>query len=306
MSPSSSSSAAQAQQVLADPAHRDPQRRRTDRTGTGPTVRLGPVENLPDRRREILLLRVGSAGMDRTMRRRCQITDLIASLRTVEGMWVECRRMTLGGLRPVQASYLPLYERTHQFRAYSSWLIPGMLQTREYATAVFGTIQARDDLIDDVTAATNTRIDRQQLMYDGDHRFAYLLEEFVLHCDIGGSDIMAAQLGHLLTVGTVPNVSLGVIPTNTTRITLARRIVLDLRQHPRRRRTDLRPTQRHPTPRDQPLHPHVHRTHRTRRLRRRRTRSHRRSHQRPRMTAGPRRPPKPRRIRGAVVFRDID
>lgn len=151
------------------------------------------------------------------MRRRCQITDLIASLRTVEGMWVECRRMTLGGLRPVQASYLPLYERTHQFRAYSSWLIPGMLQTREYATAVFGTIQARDDLIDDVTAATNTRIDRQQLMYDGDHRFAYLLEEFVLHCDIGGSDIMAAQLGHLLTVGTVPNVSLGVIPTNTTR-----------------------------------------------------------------------------------------
>src|SRR5690606_11640304 len=55
--------------------------------------------------------------------------DLVASLRTAEGMWVEWRRMERGGLKRAQESVLPLCERTRMFRSYSSWLLPGLLQT---------------------------------------------------------------------------------------------------------------------------------------------------------------------------------
>lgn len=53
-----------------------------------------------------------------------QLPDLIASLRAVEGMWSEWRRMERAGLRQAQEARLPLYERTRNFRSYLSRLIP--------------------------------------------------------------------------------------------------------------------------------------------------------------------------------------
>jgi hypothetical protein len=53
-----------------------------------------------------------------------------------------------------------------------------------------------------------------------DHRFAVLLEESVLHYRIGDTDTMAGQLGHLLTVASLPSVSLGIIPVNADRSAL--------------------------------------------------------------------------------------
>ena len=47
------------------------------------------------------------------------------------------------GLKRAQEAVLPLWERTRLFRAYSSWLIPGAVQTRAYTTAVLRAIAAR-------------------------------------------------------------------------------------------------------------------------------------------------------------------
>src|SRR5207244_3811116 len=41
-----------------------------------------------------------------------QVADLVATLRAVEGMFVEWRRMERAGLRQAQEARLPLYERT--------------------------------------------------------------------------------------------------------------------------------------------------------------------------------------------------
>ena len=49
-------------------------------------------------------------------------------------------------------------------------------------------------------------------MHSPDHRFAVVVEESVLRYQLGSSDIMAGQLGHLLSILAVPSVSLGVIP----------------------------------------------------------------------------------------------
>lgn len=143
--------------------------------------------------------------------------DLIAALRAAEGMFVEWQRMERTGLRVAQESVVPLWERTRRFRIYSSWLIPGPLQTPEYIRALLDALRIRRDLPDDVEAAVKVRVAKQRVVHEGDHRFAVLLEESVLRHRIGDTETMAGQLGHLLTVAALPSVSLGIIPLDADR-----------------------------------------------------------------------------------------
>ena len=146
-----------------------------------------------------------------------QAADLIAKNRAADSMYVEWRRMERTGLRQAQESVRPLYERTRAFRAYASWIIPGIVQTRAYTTAILSAIRDRRGLADDVTQAVDERMDRQHILYEGHHRFAILIEESILRCGIGGRAVMLEQLRHLLTVGRLPNVSLGVVPMQPDR-----------------------------------------------------------------------------------------
>ena len=61
------------------------------------------------------------------------------------------------------------------------------------------------------------RVDKQRVVGEGDHRFAIVLEESALRFPIGGAEVMAGQLGHLLAVSSLPSVSLGIIPLDTDR-----------------------------------------------------------------------------------------
>ncbi|MEU8617041.1 helix-turn-helix transcriptional regulator [Streptomyces sp. NPDC048623] len=146
-----------------------------------------------------------------------QAEDLIASLRTAEGMWVNWRRMERIGLKQAQEARLPLYQRTRRFRSYSSWLVPGMIQTQPYTTAALQAIQRRRGLVDDVADAVAARMERQRVLYEGERRFAFLVEESVLRAGIGGTEVMSGQLGHLISIASLPNVSLGVVPMRPDR-----------------------------------------------------------------------------------------
>lgn len=146
-----------------------------------------------------------------------QADDLVAFLRSVEGMFIEWRRMERTGLRYAQESVLPLWQRTRLFRIYSPWLIPGAVQTEAYTRAVLRALAERRELPDDVEDAVAVRTDRLRLLRERDHRFAVLMEEPVLRNVIGGPDVMAGQLGHLITVASLPSVSLGIIPMGLDR-----------------------------------------------------------------------------------------
>jgi hypothetical protein len=76
----------------------------------------------------------------------------------------------------------------------------------------------RRGLIDDVEEAVAERMDRQDSLFRGDHRFAVLLEEATLYYQIGGPKVLAGQLRHLLSVAGLPNMSLGIIPKNVDRL----------------------------------------------------------------------------------------
>ncbi|MEU1077431.1 MULTISPECIES: helix-turn-helix transcriptional regulator [unclassified Streptomyces] len=146
-----------------------------------------------------------------------QAEDLIASLRTAEGMWIGWRRMERAGLKHAQDARLPLYERTRWFRSYSPGLVPGLIQTRDYTEAVLRSVQRRRVEVDDVTEAVAARMARQRVLREGDRRFAFLVEEASLHNALCGPVVLKDQLAHLLTVGSLANVSVGVVPKRPDR-----------------------------------------------------------------------------------------
>ncbi|WP_406326686.1 Scr1 family TA system antitoxin-like transcriptional regulator [Streptomyces sp. NBC_01617] len=143
--------------------------------------------------------------------------DLIAASRSAESMYVEWKRLQRTGMRQLQESYVPLFERTKTFRIYCSNVVPGLLQTPAYATALLREITSFRRTPDDVTEAVAARVDRARVLREGNHRFAILVEESVLRHRIGDASTMAGQLGHLLAVMSLPAVSLGVIPFATER-----------------------------------------------------------------------------------------
>jgi len=213
----SSSSAQQARQVLAD-------RLRELRLDVGLTARELAARAGWERTKVSKIehaTRPPSAEVIRTWCRICdaenEAPDLIASLRAAEGMWVEWQRMERSGLKHAQEARLPLYERTRQFRAYSCWRVPGLIQTEDYTRAVLLAYQQRRGLRDDVEAAVAVRIRRQRVLRRGERTVASLIEESVLRNGFGGRDVMRAQLEHLAEVTTWPAVSLGIIPASLDR-----------------------------------------------------------------------------------------
>jgi transcriptional regulator with XRE-family HTH domain len=146
-----------------------------------------------------------------------QADDLIAQSLTAESMYTEWRHRMRNGLRQLQESSPRLFQDTTLFRVYSSSLVPGLLQTEGYAAAILRTSARFQELpVDDSAEAARARIARSQIIHQAGRRFVLVVEESVLHHQMGGADAMAAQLGYLLTAGALPAVSLGIIPATTS------------------------------------------------------------------------------------------
>ncbi|MGW1000733.1 helix-turn-helix domain-containing protein [Streptomyces sp. NPDC002520] len=142
-----------------------------------------------------------------------QADDIIAQSRTAESMYVDWRRKVRTGLKQLQNSYVPLFKATKLFRVYSPTMVPGLLQTEGYARGLMTSITRFRDIPDDVADAVAARLERSRIIHEPGHRFAMVIEEPVLHYQLGNPDAMAAQLGYLLTAGALPQVSLGIIPS---------------------------------------------------------------------------------------------
>lgn len=217
MSASPSSSAQAARELLA--ARLGELRRDAELTGHELAARCGWSPAKSSR-----IERAKTPASDADIRAWCeacgaedQIADLVAANRRADHMYVHWKKLHRHGMRRAQEEVLPLYESTRHFRVYCSNVMPGMLQTEAYATALLSTIATFQDTPDDSPEAAASRIERSQVLHEGGHRFALLMEETVLRYRIGDADTMVGQLGYLLAVMALPNVSLGVIPFSAER-----------------------------------------------------------------------------------------
>jgi len=143
------------------------------------------------------------------------VPDLIAASRSADSMYVEWRRLQPAGMRRDQENREPLFERTKVLKSYVGTVVPGWLQTPEYATSLLSSIAVFHGTPDDVAEAVSVRMQRKRLVQSGTRRFIAVLEEAVLRQVIGDAEVMAGQLGYLLEATTSPSVSLGVIPFGT-------------------------------------------------------------------------------------------
>ncbi|UGQ14450.1 helix-turn-helix transcriptional regulator [Yinghuangia sp. ASG 101] len=147
-----------------------------------------------------------------------QAPDLIAANRQSAAAHVQWRQLQRTGLRRLQETTGDNYQRTRLFRVYVSDVIPGFLQTAGYATALLSGIAKFRGTPDDVSDAVSARMRRNAVLRNGARRFSFVLEESVLRHRLCGTQTMAAQLDHLLTVTDLDNVALGIVPFAAQRI----------------------------------------------------------------------------------------
>jgi transcriptional regulator with XRE-family HTH domain len=110
------------------------------------------------------------------------------------------------------ADYVGLEADAVSVKNYQSILIPGLLQTPDYARAVNEAVIPQPDP-ERLEEQTEVRLRRQErLTQDPPLRFRVILDEAALHRVIGGPAVMEAQLRHLVELSQLPNVTLQVIP----------------------------------------------------------------------------------------------
>ncbi len=130
-----------------------------------------------------------------------------------------CREQGRRGWLQQHGPRLPKQLRTlidHEVKAtaiseFQAMLLPGLLQTGEYARAVIGrNVNVPADEVEDRVAA---RLARQSLLTrERPPRLTYYLQELALRAPVGGPVVMAEQLRHLLRMAERPFLTLRVLP----------------------------------------------------------------------------------------------
>ncbi|MGI8307067.1 helix-turn-helix domain-containing protein [Saccharopolyspora hattusasensis] len=96
-----------------------------------------------------------------------------------------------------------------------SEVLPGNLQTEDYTRGIFAG-RGDDPNGKAVEDTVRVRQARQSILTsENAPHFSFVLSESALHRQIGGTEIMAAQMEHLAELALLPNVTIQVIPFNT-------------------------------------------------------------------------------------------
>ena len=141
--------------------------------------------------------------------------SLLASLHTLEVQHAEWQRQLRTGLRPHQEEIADLDARTRLFRAFEPTFIPGLLQTPEYARARFAQSMTVFKVPNDIDNAVLARVRRQEVLYQLDKRFHFVVTEAALRYQLCAPGVMLGQLDRLITFAALPNVRLGIIGFET-------------------------------------------------------------------------------------------
>jgi DNA-binding XRE family transcriptional regulator len=108
--------------------------------------------------------------------------------------------------------YVVLEDSAISIREYESELVPGLLQTQEYAELLYRT-PAGSATPEQTRQLVQARMDRQSVLNrPNPPRFSVVLNEAVIRRPVGDAGLMTRLLEHLLEVGKQPNVSIRILP----------------------------------------------------------------------------------------------
>lgn len=144
-----------------------------------------------------------------------QTNELLTSLQTLEAQHAEWQRVLRPGLKSHQDRIAGLDADTRLFRIFESTVIPGLLQTAEYARGRLTQGVILFEASNDINEAVQARIKRQGLLHLPNRRFHFVVTEAALRFRLCTPEAMLAQLDRLVSLTTLPNIRLGIIGTET-------------------------------------------------------------------------------------------
>jgi transcriptional regulator with XRE-family HTH domain len=109
-------------------------------------------------------------------------------------------------------AYVGLEAAADAIRAYEALVVPGLLQTEDYARAMFRAGRPDIDSVE-IDKRVRVRMARQSLLTQDEPLDLWIvLDEAVLHRPVGGQSVMRRQFDHLVTSAEQPNITLQVLP----------------------------------------------------------------------------------------------
>lgn len=139
---------------------------------------------------------------------RAAMVELAKNSKVTDGWWVPLA----GKLPSPMRLLLAMENETPRISQYTAGVIPGLLQTLDYARAIRET---PDSALppQDVDEYLAMRMRRQQILdRPSPPTYHLVLDESVIRRRVGGPGVMAAQLDHLLKRGREPHISIQVLP----------------------------------------------------------------------------------------------
>ncbi|GGQ93053.1 helix-turn-helix domain-containing protein [Streptomyces asoensis] len=117
-----------------------------------------------------------------------------------------------GVLPPAYRDFISLESQASAMRTLETTVVPGLLQTPEYARAVTGAaVEGADE--DQLDTLVEVRMARQDVLRATPPlELNAVLDESVLRREVGGPEVMARQLGRLVEAARLPQVRLQVLP----------------------------------------------------------------------------------------------
>ncbi|WP_323180441.1 DUF5753 domain-containing protein [Streptomyces sp. NBC_00102] len=119
-----------------------------------------------------------------------------------------CRPVISPGFK----AHLGLEATASAILKYEAEYVPGLLQTEAYVRIIHQ--RAHQGLSEeDIQRLVDVRITRQAVLRrDPPLRFTAIINEAVLHRQVGGAEVMRAQLARIVEAASAPNVRVQVVP----------------------------------------------------------------------------------------------
>ncbi|WP_242887480.1 helix-turn-helix domain-containing protein [Actinomadura litoris] len=136
------------------------------------------------------------------------IFDLARRAPSIKGWWHRYE----GKLAPSMLDYISLEAEARSIRSFQLHLVPGLMQSDDYARAVIASGISQEEE-PDVDGLTEIRLHRQKiLLKERAPRLWAIVSEGALRQQFGGPQVLKGQLKHLIELSRLPNVVFQALP----------------------------------------------------------------------------------------------
>jgi transcriptional regulator with XRE-family HTH domain len=111
----------------------------------------------------------------------------------------------------LSSAYVGLEAEARRVRTYEQLVVPGLLQTEDYARAMMLTLPKRP--AEEISDRIRVRMQRQSLLdREDDFSLWVVLDEAALSRAVGGDEVMREQLQRLVSAAERPNITIQMLP----------------------------------------------------------------------------------------------